>query len=361
MRAMASILRHIQRMARMTRRWPWSIALALLALALGGGLLLWLSQHWIEPVETVYTGFGETARRNPFYAADRLLSRLGTTVHSVRRLADLPDSLPAADTLLMAIPTYALTAAESQRLLDWVARGGHLIIGVRHKYQPGQGVDHLLDPLQVRSHRVESTATDPATITTGDAMPPLQVRFQSELRLNDEVWRQIRWSEGQVTLLTDIDLFDNERLADHDHADFLWRLVQRPERGGEVWLQYRTLVPSLAQLLWRHAWMPLAGLILTLLATLWTCGPRLGPLLVPRSGERRRLAEHLQASSRFLWRHGAGPILLQVARQYALRRLEHRRSDAASVVVLADSDQPLNDRALVETLQTLQSIDRHRR
>ena len=358
---MVSAFRHAWNVAGMSRRWPWLIPLVLLALVLGGGLLAWLSQHWIERAETVYTGYGETARRNPFYAADRLLSRLGATVHSVRRLADLPDSLSAADTLLVAIPTYALTAAESQRLLDWVARGGHLVIGVRHEYQPGRGVDRLLDPLQIRSHRVESTATDPATITTGDAMPPLQVRFRSELRLNDEVWRQQPWGQGTVTLLTDIDPFNNERLADHDHADFLWRLVRRSERGGEVWLQYRTLVPSLAQLLWQHAWMPLAGAILILLAALWSHNRRLGPLLVPRSGERRRLIEHLRASSRFLWRQGAGPMLLQAARQYALRRLEHRRPDAVPAVVLDDSDQPLSARALVETLQTLQRLNRHRR
>lgn len=345
----------------MNRRQFWAIPLVLLALFLCGGLLLWLMQSWVERTETVYAGYGEAARRNPFYAADRLLDRLGFTVHSVRRLSDLPDSLAAADTLFVAIPTYALSAAESQHLLDWVERGGHLVVGVQHEYRPGQKFDYLLEPLQVHSGRVESATTDPIAIKMDDAIPPLQVRFRSRFRLNDEVWQQIPWGDGRVTLLTDIGLFDNERLPDYDHADFLWTLVQRAERDGEVWLQYRTLVPSLAQLLWQHAWMPLAGLVLTLLAALRLYGRRLGPLLVPRSGERRRLVEHLQASSRFLWRRGAGPALLQAARQYALHRLERRRADAARTIVLDDSDQPLTERELVDVLQRLQRFNRHRR
>ena len=164
-----------------------------------------------------------------------------------------------------------------------------------------------------------------------------------------------------MTLLTDMDVFTNNRLADHDHADFLWALVER-RPGGQVWLQYQTMIPSLAHLLWRHAWMPLLGLLLTLLAALWRYSRRLGPLWVPRSAEQRRLAEHLQASSRFLWRHGAGPVLLQATRQYTLRLLERRRLGAAEPLAAAldDSDQPLTEHALLHTLQTLQRLNRPR-
>jgi hypothetical protein len=343
----------------MKRYWLWLIPLGLLALFLAGGLVLWLSQNLVQRGEEVYAGQGDAARRNPFYAADRLLTRLGLTVRSARRLADLPDSLDAADTLLVAIPTYALSDADSRRLLDWVAGGGHLIVGVQHEHEPGQGLDHLLNLLQVGSHRVETPVTEPVPVGLDPATPPFQVRFQSDLRLNDAFWQQLRWGQGRVTLLADLSVFTNGRLADHDHADFLWALLQQQDRGGEVWLQYRMLAPSLAQLLWQHAWMPLLGLILTLLAALWRYSRRLGPVLAPRSGERRRLEEHLQASSRFLWRHGAGPALLQAARQYTLRRLERRQAGAPpATAALAGSDQPLSERELIHTLRTLQRLDR---
>lgn len=349
----------------MNKRRFLLILLGLLTLLIGGGLLLWLNQHLVKRSETVYTGYSEAAQRNPFYAADRLLTRLGRTVHSVRRLADLPDPLTIADAILIATPTYALSAADSQRLLDWAAQGGHLIIGVQHEYEPGQGHDHLLSPLEAQSHRAESISTDPIPVQLDASQLPLRVQFHSRLRLNEAFWQQYQWGEGLITLLVDISLFTNGRLADHDHADFLWALLQQQDRNGQVWLQYQPLTPSLAQLLWQYAWMPLVGLTLTLLALLWLYSRRLGPLLIPRSGEHRRLAEHLYASSRFLWRHGAGPALLQAARQYTLRRLEHRRSGSATaahpnVAALDNSDQPLHDAELIRTLQTLQHLNRHR-
>lgn len=337
------------------------IVLGLLALLVAGGAGLWLSRNLIQRSEEVFTGFGEAARRNPFYAAERLLIRLGRSVHGVRRLADLPETPAAADTILVALPTYVLSAAESQRLLDWVRGGGHLIIGVQHPYEPGQGRDQLLDSLAVRSYRAESTSTEPIPVRLDEAMPSFQVRFQSSLRLNEAFWQQVRWGQGRVTLLTDLELFANRRLADHDHADFLWALVEC-NPGGRVWLQYRTLVPSLAQLLWQRAWMPLLGLMLALLAALWHYSQRLGPIRVPRSGEERRLAEHLQASARFLWRQGVGPVMLQAARHYTLHRLARRRPGAAELLAAAldDSDQPLDEAGLIHTLQTLQRLNRSR-
>lgn len=343
----------------MTPRRLWLIPLILLALFIAGGLALWLNQNLVKRSVEVYAGYGETAQRNPFYLAERLFIRLGATVHSIRRLDELPDPLDPADTLLVAMPTYALSAGEAQRLLNWVAQGGHLIIGVQHPYEPGEGFDHLLNALQVKSQRLESPGADPVSVSLHPSAPPLQARFRSSLRLNDAPWQIIRWGRGQATLLTDIKLFANSQLTEHDHADFLWALFQQDHAGGVLWLQYRSLTPSLAQLLWQHAWMPLPGLFLTLGAALWRYSRRLGPLLVPRSGEQRRLAEHLQASSRFLWRHGAGPMLLQAARHYTQRRLDRRPSGVApDAVILEQSDQPLNERELIHTLQTLQRPNR---
>ncbi len=337
----------------------WPMPLILLALFIAGGLALWLSQNLVQRSEEVYTGYGEEARRNPFYTAERLLARLGLTVHGVRRLRDLPETLPPSDTLLVAIPTYALSAGAAQRLLDWVAAGGHLLIGVQHEYTPGEGLDHVLNRLQISSRRAEAPLYEPVAVALNAAPSPLSVRFRSDLRLNDAFWLSLRWGQGRVTLLSDLGLFANDRLSDHDHADFLWALVQH-HPGGAVWLQYRALTPSLAQLLWQHGWMPLLGLLLTLLAALWRSSQRLGPLLVAHSAEQRRLGEHLRASSRFLWRHGAGPLLLHAARHYTLLRLQRRPSSAAlETHALTDTDQPLSETDLIHILQTLQRLHRH--
>lgn len=344
---------------------PRRIGLMLLSLALltvAGSAAWWLSRNLVRSSAETFTGYGVAAQRNPFYAAERLLTRLGRTVHSVRWLNDARDALDPADTLLVAMPTYAPHDLEQRRwLMTWVSQGGHLIISVQHEFETGERHDPLLDALRVNSRRVESAPPEPVSVTLGDATPPLRVRFQSNLRLNDALWMPVKQGKGQVTLLTDMEVFSNDRLADYDHPDFLWALVQY-NSGGQIWLQYQSLTPSLAQLLWRHAWMLLIGLLLTLLAALWHYSRRLGPLLVARSAEQRRLAEHLQASSRFLWRQGAGPVLLQAARQYTLRRLERRRLGAGELLAAAldDSDQPLTEHALLRTLQTLQRLNRPR-
>ncbi|MCB1821619.1 MAG: hypothetical protein KDI73_08580 [Candidatus Competibacteraceae bacterium] len=268
----------------MTHPRLWLIPLILLALFSVGGVLLWLSQHLIQRSEEVYTGYDEAARRNPFYLAERLLTRLGRTVHSVRRLDELPHPLHIMDTLLIAIPSYALSAADSQWLLDWVKAGGHLLVSVQQPYEPGQGRDHLLNSLEVHSQRVEEPVADPVSVKLSAAMTPLQVRFRADLRLNGDFWRSFEWGAGRITLLTDLSLFTNGRLAEHEHADFLWGLLHQSDPGGELWLQYRMLTPSLAQLLWQYAWMPLAGLILTLMTALWSYSQRLGPLPGSPSG-----------------------------------------------------------------------------
>ncbi|MFO7642626.1 MAG: DUF4350 domain-containing protein [Candidatus Competibacteraceae bacterium] len=174
-------------------RWLLGLAFGLLALFAAVGLFLWLYENLVQRREEVYTGFGETAARNPFHTAEQLLTRLGRAARGVRRLSDLPQALAVEDTLLVAVPTYVLSAAESQRLLDWVARGGHLVISVRHEYEPDRGGDHLLNRFSARSHTAEPPTPEPETIVLDAASPPLQVRFQSGLRLNEAFWQQYRW------------------------------------------------------------------------------------------------------------------------------------------------------------------------
>lgn len=345
------------------RRALW-FGLTVLALLAVGALVLWLNQNLVQRSEEISTDHGEAARNNPLYMADRLLVRLGRTVHSVRSLYDLPPELPPTGTVMLTIPSYVLGAAETARLLAWVQQGGHLLVQVQHEHELGQKGDYLLNALAVHSYRPEQCPpTEPTPVQIAPNAPSLQVQFQGgNLRLNGDYWQALPWGRGQVTLLADSRLFSNARLDDHDHAGFLWGLMQR-NPTGPIWLQYRLQLPSLLELLWERAWLPLTGLLLTLLAAFWHYSRRLGPVLTAQIGPRRRLAEHLDASSRFLWRHGAGPTLLHAARQYAIRRLQRRLSPDAAEALLAtvarNSDQPLTEAGLLRTLQALQRLQLH--
>jgi hypothetical protein len=77
---------------------------------------------------TVSQGASAEARRNRYLALGRLLERMGHAVEmheDISRLADLPT--PPA-TVFLPLNRMALGAARTQALLDWVARGGHLVV-----------------------------------------------------------------------------------------------------------------------------------------------------------------------------------------------------------------------------------------
>lgn len=311
-------------------------------LLLGGVVLLllagpgyWLDRHLRREPDYVLTEAATTVRRNRFYAVERLLTRLGVQVHSVPEPSDLPAQLDGNAALVLSLPSYVLTLTQTAALLDWVAAGGHLLIGVYQTYEPGRGDDPLLDALQVRVWQADKWSETPLQFEPTPGKPALQVQFQSLYYLQEQgleaVWQaadpqgnrllQYSWRQGRVTVLSELEPFDNDRLAEYDHADLLWALVgDRPT----VWLQYRPRVPSLLQLLWIYAWMPLLGLLLTLAAAIRTYSYRLGPLLLTRTEERRSLLEHLQAGSRFLWHHHAQAALLEAVHQRLTVRLEQR-------------------------------------
>ncbi|MFO1430245.1 MAG: DUF4350 domain-containing protein [Candidatus Competibacteraceae bacterium] len=314
---------------------PVHLLLGGLVLLLLAGLGYWLDRHLQREPDYVLTEAATIVRRNRFYAAERLLTRLGSQAHSVPELNDLPAQLDGNAALVLSLPSYVLTPTRTAALLDWVAVGGHLLIGVYQTYEPGRGDDPLLDALQVKVWKADRWSETPLQLAPTPGKPALQVQFQSLYYLQAQGLEAIRqaadlqgnrllqysWGWGWVTVLSDLDPFTNDRLAEYDHADLLWALVgDRPA----VWLQYRPRVPSLLQLLWIYAWMPLLGLLLALTAAIRTYSYRLGPLLPTRTEERRSLLEHLQAGGRFLWHHNAQAALLDAVRQRLAARLEQR-------------------------------------
>lgn len=73
-------------------------------------------------------GASPEVRRNPYLALGRLLERMGHEVallDDLARLAELPG--PPA-TLILPTHRYSIGAERSQALLDWTARGGHLVV-----------------------------------------------------------------------------------------------------------------------------------------------------------------------------------------------------------------------------------------
>ena len=138
---------------------------------------------------------------------------------------------------------------------------------------------------------------------------------------------QLSLGDGQVTVLTDLGLWDNQNLLYFDHAWLLaWLTGNQP-----VWFVRSVAMPPLMQWLWLRA--PELGTALLLLVGrwLWSRIPRRGPIQPVAEDHNRDYLQHLHASGYFQWRTEQQDTLLTALRQQALARLNryhHQRQQA---------------------------------
>lgn len=144
----------------MSRRLIWGL-IAVAALVLLGWALTQVERYrYIS-----HDPLSPSVQRNPFYAAERLLRRHD---HRTRTLhgADSLFPLPAEDTLLVLDRTRGSVSADlSWDLLDWVARGGHLVLAAPPAPDPDQTVrtHPLLEALNISVERSDVAVTHTLT------------------------------------------------------------------------------------------------------------------------------------------------------------------------------------------------------
>lgn len=109
----------------MQARIIWTISILVLAAAVAGFYLMY------EKVEEeIWVGPSSEAKRNPFLAAQRFLTERGVTVvetTSELRFSELPAS---ATVILSQVDTMLVSSSQIDAAVDWVQRGGSLIVGV---------------------------------------------------------------------------------------------------------------------------------------------------------------------------------------------------------------------------------------
>lgn len=342
-----------------------------------------------EPYEAEYhTGYHGEAARNQYYAAQVLLTRMGMPAQSFAQVGAL-SSLPSeSSTVVITTPRLSLDPPTSERLLDWVDRGGHLVLVTWQLWDDkNRTPDPILDSLGVHQFlnkddegdedapdaQPAPTAPDaepdapqgdePEADAPGDGRPagdwseadfpdrdtPLRVHFEPDFRieLTDDAsrslileigdddtgshWVTLRHGKGLVTALTDDEFMTTPKIGDLDHAELVYRMSRLGGHRGPVWLVYGDQRPSALQLLWRHGWMVAIAGALSLLLWLWSASRRFGPLAGEAPAERRELMEHVRAAGRLEWRNGAASALLAASREAVLARLRERHPGLESL------------------------------
>ncbi|MDR2926364.1 MAG: DUF4350 domain-containing protein [Azoarcus sp.] len=335
----------------------WKMAgLVLLLALLAFGLWVYSQIEFVE--ETIATDrFKGAAARNPLLAAGRLAERYGAAAHYVPAYTKPPSS---GGTLVFTAPRHWLTATQNEALLDWVEKGGHLIVSPQSQQHRGKRAerrkkenaspDVLLASLGVSINEEDSDEVETNTNALFNwlgrlinATPSaaqviklpdgtqIKARFNPKLRLKDldgsSDWQildsgadaprrkdesnyglSFMWGKGRATVLANLDFLDNAQIGENDHAAlFAWAASLK--KGQSVWFVYGSDVPPLWLWLLNYAGTVLIAAALLLVIWLWMISRRFGSLLPARSAERRSIVEHVAASARYLWRCKQGQVL----------------------------------------------------
>ncbi|WP_312707797.1 DUF4350 domain-containing protein [Stenotrophomonas sp.] len=338
----------------MRTRLRWLLAVALLLVVAVPLTILFLRTHErVTRVETLPPQ-GE-ARYNPLYVLGQALRADGVEANARPRLDLTAMALQPHDTVVLLQDSAALPPTTARALLDWVERGGHLIVRTTPLTADDAADDTadngpLLDMLGVDGTS-RRNACAPFHVADDvnhvefcdsrrfDVDPPTGIRVAQAWRDEEHghVFVRLRRAAGTVDVLADLNFMKNsaapgvDGLHDKAHRD-LARYVLAPNYGkGTVWLVYGTRPPSLWQRVFHDGWPVWVPLLLALLGWLWLRAQRMGSLLPSPAVERRSLLEHVRASGEHLLRYGKAPLLYDAVRQAFLNRLRRRAPTAAAL------------------------------
>ncbi len=297
----------------------------------------------------VFAGPGPEAMGNDFLAAALLLERLGLTVSPLEGpsgLSPLPDP---PGTVIVPVSRRVFPTELSRELLDWVERGGSLVVLAADPQEDAAQEDPLLAPFGVQARPVSGTQEEwagPCPKLLRIELPDSEREGQPQalavgldigvslvdgggkafLRTPPNRPRLLRLAHGRgvITVLAGGRFMANDCIGAGDNAALLWFLAGGPAAGGRVLLVYGEEYPPLTALILRHGWPLLASLAALIAALIGFAAPRLAPPAAPQEPPRRGLLEHLDASGRFLWRHGQAGALVEGMRRTLWKTLLRR-------------------------------------
>ena len=108
----------------------WGITIVCIGALIGGWLL------FTEEYKThVWTGESKKAKSNPYLAAERFLEGRGVRVTSDNEQLDF-SAIPTSDLVFLAkVDSMLVSQTQVDDALDWVSRGGYLLVGVAEEIE----------------------------------------------------------------------------------------------------------------------------------------------------------------------------------------------------------------------------------
>jgi hypothetical protein len=294
-----------------------------LGLILVGALLgvggWWFTQRFHFTKERVWVGYQGEARYNPYFAAHLLLERMGLRVQQKMDLA-ARQALPPRGTVVLTAYRSEMSPTAVAGLLEWVERGGNLLIAVENHTVR----DPLLDAIGVNArwpsdgangHACAAPENADTVVAPDTVVLPDGERLRADLRYGPvldkgekaQAWEhasaagtrimELEWGDGRIALFGSFRPFSNAEINELDHAALLWSFAGRA--SGELYFVRYLESENLLSWLRAHAAFALAAAAAFVLLWLWRVVPRFGPLQPSPAPDRRSLLEHIRALGRF--------------------------------------------------------------
>lgn len=304
----------------------WVLSITLIVI---GGYLYWFYSNFDKVIVEKDIGAIKEAKANPFFAAEKFLESVGKKAESQKNYSILDEKLEPYDTLIIESTRVGLSAEKRQRIRDWIASGGHLILLATELYDDDLGTsrDTLLDELGVRLYENPDTSWDIdkdeqiTKVTFEGNNEETEILFVNDHYLQDasgdasfiggtdysDLFVQYNHDEGMLTIVTDMDIWKNYSIDDHDHAMFLYQLVGGAEN---VWFLYNTVQPSFLSIMLSLIPMIIISSVILIVVILFSNSWRKGP---PRKDDlrvQREIMQHIEAAGEFSYRNDSGRVML---------------------------------------------------
>lgn len=345
-------------------QWP---VLLLLAVLIGGSVYTFTAYVWEETVVDV--PLSPVLTRDNWYVAGRYLDHAGFGVERLKQsgIASLIEDRVDASwgtTLLVEYDRQFLSSVDIERLLLWIAHGGHLMLAIEtDRYCNDPGLNLFLDNFQVELTPVtpDSENCEQRGIGLLDVLEEFFVHHHFSVRIRHTDWnvnetREVNleivspsrpylksapgsatepllaitddeqygasvllhqaYQDGVVTLIQD-GIFHNELLQYQDQVFLLAWLLEANESYDVKIIESGNAAPLWRQLLNDYA-VALTIALMALVLLIHRLWKRFGPLQQPPVAAGSNLIAHLQARGRFWWRRKEQQALLDPVRQAVL-------------------------------------------
>jgi hypothetical protein len=296
------------------------------------------------PVEIPTPLRGEAAT-NAFYAAQKLVERLGGTSERREALGDTPSDA----VIVLSTWSWDIDDARRAEFERWVENGGRLVVdaalitgsdafeqwtGILHE---DEEVDPDADVFQAPEIVEPCVPLDELGTDVGEVSSGVYTACEFDHTTWFETDERILWGlrdgdllraarvavgQGRVTVINGVPFVYRELLKG-DHGELLAAAAEL-KVGDHVVFMSEADVASLPELVWRYGAPVVAVLLLWIALALWRGAMRFGPLVAPTERARRSLAEQVLGTGRFVLRVGGGAALAAAARR-ALHEAAARR------------------------------------